>query len=69
MPLLTPNTLTSDRTIDYVMQYGGRCRDCADHDGICPNSNLPCDPDDRKEAITRVLDAAKYGITHGYIER
>ena len=22
---------------------GGRCRDCADHDGICPYSQLPCE--------------------------
>jgi hypothetical protein len=21
-----------------------RCRDCADHDGTCPHSSLPCDP-------------------------
>ncbi len=20
------------------------CRDCADHDGTCPNDGLPCDP-------------------------
>jgi hypothetical protein len=53
-------------TIDYVLQYGGRCRACADHTGLCPNG-LPCDVDDAKTAIRWVLKALNYGISNGYL--
>ncbi len=53
-------------TIDYVLRYGGRCRECADHLGICP-SGLPCDVDDAKTAIRHVLKALNYGISHGFL--
>lgn len=33
------------------------CRDCADTDGICPNSGLPCDPQDRALEQIRRLKA------------
>lgn len=53
-------------TIDYVLRYGGRCRDCADHHGLCP-SGLPCDVDDAKTAIRWVLKALNYGIVNGFV--
>lgn len=24
--------------VGYIARYGGRCRDCADRDGVCPSS-------------------------------
>ncbi len=53
-------------TIDYVLRYGGRCRECADHLGLCPNG-LPCDVDDAKTAIRWVLKALNYGIANGFV--
>lgn len=53
--------------VDFVMQYGGRCRDCADHAGICPNRNLPCEPEDARKAIEHVLAAVDYGVTRGLL--
>lgn len=53
--------------IDYVMRYGGRCRGCADENGTCPTSGLPCSPDDARKAIAWVLDAVAYGTRHGYL--
>lgn len=37
-----------------------RCRDCADHDGTCPNDrDLPCDPQERAlEQVKRLRSAA-----------
>jgi len=52
---------------DFVMQYGGRCRDCADHNGFCPASGLPCKPEEARRAVRWVLNAIRYGETHGYI--
>lgn len=54
-------------TIDYVLKYGGRCRECADHHGLCPNG-LPCDVDDAKTAIRWVLKALNYGIANGFLQ-
>jgi len=51
--------------IGYIVRYGGRCRDCADHQGICPNSFLPCA--DADKAIRRVLEAFNYGVTNGFL--
>lgn len=53
-------------TIDYVLRYGGRCRECADHLGLCP-TGLPCDVDDAKTAIRWVLKALNYGIANGFL--
>lgn len=53
--------------VAYVGRYGSRCRDCADEFGICPSSGLPCDPDVADRAIRHVLDAVRYGLTHGYL--
>lgn len=51
--------------VKYVQHYRGRCRDCADTNGICPNSGLPCADGDK--AIQFVLDALTYGVNHGYV--
>jgi hypothetical protein len=55
-------------TIDYVMQLGPRCRDCADNDGICPASNLPCEPDKARAAIAYVLEGVIYGLQYGFLK-
>lgn len=55
-------------TIDYVLRYNGRCRECADHHGLCPNG-LPCDVDDAKAAIRWVLKALNYGISNGFLTK
>lgn len=52
--------------IDYINRYGGRCRDCADENGVCPSSGLPCA--DSKKAIQSVLDALAYGLNHKYLQ-
>ena len=57
-----------EAAVDYVLRYGGRCRDCADEAGICPHSGLACDPDDAGKVIRYVLRAAEYGRANGYLE-
>lgn len=54
--------------IDYALHYGGRCRDCADADGVCPSSGMPCDPAEARKAAGHILKAWVYGIQHGYME-
>ncbi|XAI96541.1 hypothetical protein [Microcystis phage Mae-JY35] len=54
--------------VAYVARYGGRCRDCADNDGICPTSGLPCNVEDCNKAISHVIKALTYGIAQGYID-
>lgn len=55
-------------TVDYVSRYGGMCRDCADEDGICPTSGLPCAGAERQKAIRHVIEAVNYGLKHGYLQ-
>lgn len=50
--------------VDYAMHYGPRCRECADHDDICPMSGMACG--ERRKATEFVVDALIYGATHGY---
>lgn len=52
--------------IDYVIRYGGRCRDCADENGVCPSSGLPCDG--AGKAVRHVFDAYNYGVENGFIK-
>jgi hypothetical protein len=59
-----PTGFTKDHTY-YVSRWGGNCRDCADENGVCPNSGLPCG--DASKAIEHVLKALEYGVKHGYI--
>jgi hypothetical protein len=51
----------------YIKRYGGRCRDCADENGVCPSSGLPCGGADK--AIRHVLGALAYGVNHGFVSR
>jgi hypothetical protein len=55
----------SEHVIQYVQQFGGRCRDCGDNAGVCPWRGMPCG-DDRK-AIRHVLTALYHGTHHGFI--
>lgn len=59
--------MTSD-LINYVGRYGGFCRDCADNDGACPLSGMPCDPKQQTAVIKHTIEALKYGIEHGFIK-
>lgn len=52
--------------IDYIGRYGGLCRDCADENGVCPTSGLPCAG--REKAIRHVLSAYNYGVANGFID-
>lgn len=54
--------------IAYASHYGGRCRGCADENGVCPTSGLPCDPDERLKAAAHCLKAWQYGIEHGHMD-
>lgn len=54
--------------VGYVMRYGGMCRDCADADGVCPTTGMPCDTGQRKAVIEHTIKALEYGIKHGFIE-
>lgn len=64
----------SDRTpteatpaeVDYVLRYGGRCRDCADRDGVC-ETGLPCGVGDAAKVIRHVIGALNYGRSHGFL--
>jgi len=60
------SNLLPKETLRYVLQYGGRCRDCADHFGICPNSGLPCA--ETGKAVQWVIDAINYGVEAGYLK-
>jgi hypothetical protein len=51
--------------VAYVTQYGGHCRDCADENGVCPSSGLPCGGSEK--AIRFVFNALSYGVKHKYI--
>ena len=72
---MTSSELSNDRLdellpesrelIDYILQYGGRCRNCADEAGICPMSGLPCD--NGVKAVRHVLKAINYGVANGYL--
>jgi hypothetical protein len=59
-----PVELNCQEIASYVARYGGNCRDCADENGICPSSGMPCDS---RKAISHVLTALDYGLKHGYI--
>lgn len=52
--------------VEFCVMYGGRCRECADADGICPHSGLPCAEPDK--AIRHVLNAYNYGVANGFLK-
>lgn len=60
-----PRFAFTSEHVEYVKRYGGLCRDCADEDGVCPTSGLPCGESDK--AIKHVLGAIEYGVNKGFI--
>ena len=60
-----PREVVDDQTVNYVLRYGGMCRDCADQDGICPTSGLPCAGPEK--AVRHMLKALRYGIENGFL--
>ncbi|MBA8846216.1 hypothetical protein FHW02_004306 [Ochrobactrum sp. RH1CCR137] len=67
-PDATGTVKTFNQIIDYVMRYGGRCRDCADEDGVCPTNGTPCEPKVKRAVIEHTLRSLEYGLSHGFIE-
>lgn len=61
---MAPIEITDD-LVTYLLRYGGRCRECADNFGLCPNRPLPCA--DADKTIRHVLEAYNYGVTNGFI--
>ena len=53
-----------DKLVDFIVQYGGNCRDCADEDGFCPQTGIGCGQ--RRKAVEFVLGALEYGSKHGF---
>lgn len=52
---------------DYVLRANGRCRDCADNEGMCPMSGLPCDPQKARDVVNYVLSTLMYGVNNKMI--
>lgn len=50
--------------IDFLVNYGGRCRDCADENGFCPRTGVGCGQ--RKQAAIFFVAALEYGSKHGF---
>lgn len=50
--------------INFLVNYGGRCRDCADEDGFCPGTGIGCGQ--RRKAVEFILGAIDYGTKHGF---
>lgn len=50
--------------IDFLINYGGHCRDCADEDGFCPRTGIGCGQ--RRKAVEFILGAINYGAKHGF---
>lgn len=53
--------------LDYAL-HTPRCRDCADEDGHCPATGLPCEVPAARKVVQGILDHLAYGIAHGYCE-
>ncbi|QIG65992.1 hypothetical protein phiOC_p350 [Ochrobactrum phage vB_OspM_OC] len=56
-----------DELVHYILRYGGRCRDCADMDGVC-DRGTPCDYIVHKSTIEWSLKAMEYGFKHKFVE-
>jgi hypothetical protein len=65
--LLMSHTGSDEEIIEYVSRFGGKCRDCADENGVCPHSGAPCDTDQRRVIIAKTIEALRYGIEHRFI--
>lgn len=59
------NKANIDEAVHYVVRFGGQCRDCGDHDGVCPFSGLPCET--AAKTVRHVIDALRYGVRFGFI--
>lgn len=65
--LIDPDALYNNiEIVQYISRWGGGCRDCADANGICDGTGLPCGKE-RHKAIEHVLKAFVYGMRHGFI--
>lgn len=51
--------------VDFVVQYGPRCRDCADEDGVCPINSIPCG--DKRKIVEYVINAINYGVKNNFL--
>lgn len=56
--------------IDYAIQYGSGCRDCADARvrGVCDLNGTPCNTEMFRAAVKHAMKAWTYGIEHGYMD-
>lgn len=63
----SPFVQATEEVVGYAIRYGGRCRGCADENGICPSAGLPCDSALARRAVRHVIDAVNYGLRHGYL--
>lgn len=59
--------MSDNDVVNYIIRYGGSCRDCADNDGVC-DDGTPCDPKTFGAVIKRTLKALEYGIKHGFVQ-
>lgn len=55
----------TDEHVQFIQRFGGKCRDCADESGVCPNTGFPCGA--KRQAIESVLRALEYGFEYGHI--
>lgn len=53
-----------EKLLDFLVAYGGFCRDCADECGICPQTGIGCG--ERRKASEFILRALEYGSKHGH---
>jgi len=65
-----PTTDADAILVDYVLRYGGRCRECADAKvwGVCDHSGIPCHLESASKAVRHMLSAIRYGVKHGFID-
>lgn len=65
-PSIRPEKI--EELIEYILQYGGRCRDCADCNGTCQDNGFTsCDQAVRRKQIAAHIRALQYGFQHGFI--
>jgi len=48
----------------YLIRYGAVCRDCADENGVCPQTGIGCG--ERRKATEFFVEALEYGTKHGF---
>ena len=55
-----------EELITYALRYGGPCRGCADEDGTCPTTGIPCDAEVSRRVLRRAFAAWDYGAARGF---